>query len=228
MKKILGVALAFLMVFALAGPAAAYFEKDELVVSAYNASEEMGIDLGIVGDRIDNGFIQLTATEIAQLSAYDSMTFYSENNDDATFFDLYFAVTDSGLDNTTAAGLNLWGAQGGFQGTMNHYNAAGTETVTEAYNTIGGYVYNMNMTGIVPGNYAILGTDPAIGEIDVADFLAGDSMYLYQLRVDMDGTSFVGGSYIAEITASAVPVPGAVWLLGSALLGVVGLRRKMR
>jgi hypothetical protein len=33
-------------------------------------------------------------------------------------------------------------------------------------------------------------------------------------------------SYVATITASPVPVPGAVWLFGSALAGVVGLRHR--
>lgn len=31
----------------------------------------------------------------------------------------------------------------------------------------------------------------------------------------------------ANITVSAVPVPGALWLLGSGLIGVIGFRRKM-
>ncbi|MDD2761529.1 MAG: PEP-CTERM sorting domain-containing protein [Methylomonas sp.] len=30
------------------------------------------------------------------------------------------------------------------------------------------------------------------------------------------------------ITVSQVPVPGAIWLFGSALLGFIGLRRRAR
>ena len=36
------------------------------------------------------------------------------------------------------------------------------------------------------------------------------------------------GGEIDEITSSAAPIPGAVWLLGSGLVGLVGLRRKLK
>ncbi|MFW5425880.1 MAG: hypothetical protein ACKE8G_02470 [Methylophagaceae bacterium] len=36
------------------------------------------------------------------------------------------------------------------------------------------------------------------------------------------------GDWIRVITASAVPVPAAIWLFGSALFGLVGLRRKTK
>jgi len=34
--------------------------------------------------------------------------------------------------------------------------------------------------------------------------------------------------YWIEVGPSTVPVPGAVWLLGSGLIGLVGFRRKLR
>ena len=55
------------------------------------------------------------------------------------------------------------------------------------------------------------------GPLDIeGDFTEGDTLY---------------GSYgfngpITEITASPVPVPAAVWLLGSGLLGLIGIRRR--
>jgi len=48
---------------------------------------------------------------------------------------------------------------------------------------------------------------------------------------------FIGGNsdtpttndtYLANISVSAVPVPAAVWLMGSAMLGLVGVRRKQK
>ena len=34
--------------------------------------------------------------------------------------------------------------------------------------------------------------------------------------------------YLLDITATYVPIPGAVWLLGSGLIGLVGLRKKFK
>lgn len=56
-------------------------------------------------------------------------------------------------------------------------------------------------------------------ETGVWSFVTGDSTdYIYAIRTYEDGSS--------AVAPSAVPVPGAVWLLGSGLMGLVGLRRK--
>jgi hypothetical protein len=220
MKKFMGIAVALMMVFALAGQASAYFEAGQLMAVAYDDASEVALDLGAVDDA--TGLYQVDLTGISG----NSLTFLSERFDDGVYYDIYFALTDSSLTNDDAAGLSFWSAQGGFQTTMQHYNDAGTQMVTEPVNTIGGYTYTMTQSTIVPGNWAGLGTDPEVGEIALDDFLAGQNMFLYQLRVDESGQYFVGDGYVAELTANAVPVPGAVWLLGSALLGIVGIRRR--
>ena len=44
-----------------------------------------------------------------------------------------------------------------------------------------------------------------------------------------DGNGFGGGAdWDAVGVINAVPIPGAVWLLGSALMAMVGLRRKLK
>jgi hypothetical protein len=46
-----------------------------------------------------------------------------------------------------------------------------------------------------------------------------------------DGSAFPGADGIAEMTAysfNQVPIPGAIWLLGSGLVGLVGLRKKLK
>lgn len=56
-------------------------------------------------------------------------------------------------------------------------------------------------------------------EAGVWSFVSGDTTdYIYAIRTYEDGSS--------AVAPSAVPVPGAVWLLGSGLMGLVGLRRK--
>lgn len=46
--------------------------------------------------------------------------------------------------------------------------------------------------------------------------------------VSIDWKASSPGDYIRVITAAPVPVPAAVWFLGSGLLGLVGLRRKQQ
>jgi hypothetical protein len=222
MKKLMGITVALMMVFAFAGQASAYFEAGQLMAVVYDDANEIALDLGAVDNA--TGLYQV---DVSALSG-NSLTFLSERFDDGVYYDIYFALTDNSLTNTDAADLNFWSAQGGFQTTMAHYNAAGTQMVTEPVSTIGGYTYTMTQSTVVPGNWAGLGTDPEVGEIALDAFLDGQNMFLYQLRVDADGQYFVGDGYVAELTANAVPVPGAVWLLGSALLGIVGIRRKIK
>jgi len=42
-----------------------------------------------------------------------------------------------------------------------------------------------------------------------------------------DGNDPVVG-YFVEYEGTAIPIPSAVWLLGSGLIGIVGMRRRMR
>ncbi len=57
------------------------------------------------------------------------------------------------------------------------------------------------------------------GPLDIeGDFAAGDSLY----------GSYGWGGPITEITAASVPIPGAVWLLGSGLIGLFSIRRKKK
>jgi hypothetical protein len=72
-------------------------------------------------------------------------------------------------------------------------------------------------------NYTVLGTCPEemymawYGPMDIeGDFTQGDALY---------ASLGYGGSF-TEIVASPVPVPAAVWLLGSGLFGLIGIRRK--
>ncbi len=97
-----------------------------------------------------------------------------------------------------------------------------------------------NGTSALPGNPA---TPTTLGSTDLtyvghaATTAAGGTVsYLFTNLAAGDYSLWIGGngtgntttnqSYVATISASPVPVPGAVWLFGSALAGVVGLRRR--
>ena len=49
---------------------------------------------------------------------------------------------------------------------------------------------------------------------------------LRYLKVEKTSGGSGTGKFIDAVGVSAVPVPGAVWLMGSGLLGMIGLRRK--
>jgi hypothetical protein len=48
----------------------------------------------------------------------------------------------------------------------------------------------------------------------------------YTLAFAATGTSNKLGGFIDDVKLDAVPIPGAIWLLGSGLLGLVGIRRR--
>jgi hypothetical protein len=131
----------------------------------------------------------------------------------------------------------------------NAYNAADTDNNGTAFmaSNLTGDTYDMRMNGggTSPGQYVGFNPTPDDGEASLVGLANGDSitMYLFGYRrtgaLPSTGTYMVNGvlantAYLATIelnsdgtlTVSNVPVPGAVWLLGSGLLGLVGLRRK--
>ena len=84
------------------------------------------------------------------------------------------------------------------------------------------------------------GPDPVIGTGTVSlDVITGEEFYLAMgLMAGAGGVNATSQSlstlvgafdqpYAVEPAFAAVPVPGAVWLLGSALIGLVGVRRRV-
>ena len=58
--------------------------------------------------------------------------------------------------------------------------------------------------------------------------LAIDSIVLTALD-NGGGTAYLNSDFgFLEMSTSPTPIPGAAWLLGTGLVGLLGLRRKMR
>jgi hypothetical protein len=103
--------------------------------------------------------------------------------------------------------------------------------------------YNFGSDFINDSSYSIAGSDPAvtIGGDDVALGAPQNSAYVFDglymssydslsktLNISSAGWGDVGftGAGIDMTFAVVVPVPAAAWLFGSALIGLVGLKRK--
>jgi hypothetical protein len=92
--------------------------------------------------------------------------------------------------------------------------SAGTSPVVAYFDSVGS-------TDLPTGQIGSFAIDVTLGSWVFADQLGGtiaSSNYV----VNHIGTNYVVSS------ASAVPIPAAVWLLGSGLVGLVALRRRMR
>ena len=168
----------------------------------------------------------------------------------------YTGTVDSALDATTFSDLGLAGTS--FSGTVNYNYAVPPgpgntylDVVTSADITIGGTTYNF-VSPISPGDIGVTDNDLLFGDgfsismgdasgnllfLDVVDF-TGDTFsgiaptvfdYAFPPSegfVLLDGFGITMDGTLTSVTA--VPVPAAVWLFGSGLLGIFAVSRKRR
>ncbi len=244
MKKVFALGVTGLLMLGTASQASAYFEDGNLTMSVYDTAvqkKEMGIDLGAITD--------LSAQNVTLVSGLDftgwdrtsgGIGIYAENGDTVTYqLEGWFATTSStGItpfdDGSFTTAFDFTGKVRGAQYQYNladaNHNGIGTIPVENA----SGYNSNLNITS--PGGYSGLNNGAVNRE---AKLLAPGQeyvdMYLYHFTTDADWNIVqVGSSYEAVIQLQAdgdvvlnpVPVPGAIWLLGSGLAGLAGIRRR--
>ncbi|MGD8936474.1 MAG: VPLPA-CTERM sorting domain-containing protein [Thiogranum sp.] len=139
------------------------------------------------------------------------------NMDPNAYFDLSFGTTDvfDGVGNDLSVffvgapphdiGLSLF-ANGGSQSSTIHYNSVsytGYNVEDPAFATWAIYVMNIDLA-----DFSFLGTSP-----------------IEKIRLGIGNASAVP-SFVGAYNTTPVPVPAAVWLFGSGLLGLAGIARK--
>ena len=215
-------------IFAVAGNAAAY-TSDTLAVAFLDddTSTELVIEIG------DLTSLDLSASNV-ELAAAGSF------NLDYDRVGMFGYTTQTPIPGVTVQ-ERWFGLTADVEATVNSnlatsfVGAAGVVSLGEHSTSIlSSYNYGMNSDG--NGGYA--GYNNAYGSFGEAVIAAdGVDLYLYHfdafsnLVVDGDNSysaviSFNGDGSIVMNQTSAVPVPGALVLLGSGLVGLVGLRRK--
>lgn len=115
----------------------------------------------------------------------------------------HFAI-DAGIRPTAGAPYGMFGAF-----SMNSSIHSATWPDFDGTQIMGGYLIDYIEWRIT--------SDPVLTVTEFGDTMLGN-YYRYVLEFD----------YVAEFHGDPVPIPGAVWLFGSGLIGLVGIRKKFR
>ncbi|MBN1140911.1 MAG: VPLPA-CTERM sorting domain-containing protein [Deltaproteobacteria bacterium] len=249
MKKKLSLILAAVAcVFSFAGQAAAAFQEESTLVRVvYSRVEEVNhaTDLGVLA----NTLTPATATIALTANPFDLSMFPN-----STLADLqvaYFA-----LDNSVSNNKKIWvsGPESGMTytggATMQNVATSIQNNLLNSYETLSygaSYLLSIGYNGMSVNyeQYALDSFFSTIPGIDTTEANLADLAtvgYVEQTLYYMDPASeftrmsgvvastgvvirtLVDGTTV--INPSAVPLPGAFWLLGSGLVGLIGIRRK--
>jgi len=250
MKKKMIVLLAGALLTLGASNAMAYFEDYELIRVVYNAStgNEMATDLGNINTLLGNA---ASAGAAGYTVGGGSNAFTGGTNlgstADANLYVAYFA-----LDYSAGSSTNVWVSgtaatspnnAGQYEAMKNaagttffaNYMTPGTESV-QTMNGPGSNSFQENLSAN-PGTFAEY-VNPLAGEASLASLASGS--VAQNLFFWADGSVNGNGVKVLDILTNAdgsttltavpntpeVPIPAAAWLLGSGLMGLVGLRRK--
>ena len=242
-KKILVMAAVFMLVFSFAGQAMASFTSgSELIMVVYKnggTGNEVAVDLGSVStDKAPiSSTINLTPTSSFALSDFPS----------SSWSDLsvaFFAKTGSGylwISGPTAGGQSTTGGTlspllAGITQATTLYSGIASDGKALAVSSDGQSYWNqLDQNGVSVGMFAgyTSGGEVSLAALATTGYV-DQYLYFYDKATSASPMSGVAIAQIRTyangtvdlITVSSVPIPAAVWLLGSGLIGLVGIRRR--
>jgi hypothetical protein len=259
MKRKLSVLLAALMVFAVAGQAAAYFEDYHLIRAIYKVGSSVEVlnDLGLVGDLIGQtnkkvgfGTLETNLSDFGQGTTFDQLrvAYFAIDDGSASPHEVWLAGPAGGASSQTRKYGNITGAWANIQTYYSGLAGTGTGEVktTGVQSDPLSYYSKMNLGGTGIGQFNLFYPVGTSGEESLAALASGGVVEQYLYYFSHTGTSsafpVTPGVNVAMIqtyldaagsagtiinpAGAAVPVPAAVWLLGTGVIGLVGIRRR--
>ena len=190
-----------------------------------------------------------TSANSALIERLGGLAYYDDVADLTWLADANYAQT-SGFDadgrmywvdaNSWAAGLNVGGVDGwrlaDTDPALSGYNQTGSEMGNLFYNVLGGVAGN-SITTTHNANYDLFSNVQSLGYWSATEYAPNTNNAWLFVTADDGGQGLqdVYGKYLSMHAwavqsgdVSAVPVPAAVWLFGSGLVGLVGLARRKR
>lgn len=253
MKKFLGICAAGLLVMGMTAQAHAdYFGGDQLIRVVYqsdsNGTTEVLTDLGAISATGISPLSAATAGDSLDLASY----FTNVGKTGTTYQVAYFGVnqvyksgvtgyptqvwTSGAVGATETNASTLWtGARNSLNTIVTNMAATSTQTGSEDMSLTSSYFFKMDSYALANAG-SFDGFQPAFdGEIALsASVLSGSQDIFYWQKpatakwtaVDLGTitTTISGGKLVSSTTAT--PIPPSVLLLGSGLLGLIGIRRK--
>lgn len=106
------------------------------------------------------------------------------------------------------------------------WDATATSNKHQAWNNTGDVTApnTLDSTDVTYLGYSSTTTAGGMTSLTLSNLAAGQ--YSVWIGGNGDGKPTTNQQYIANISVSAVPIPAAAWLMGTGLLGLVGMKRK--
>jgi hypothetical protein len=225
MKKFIVVLATICLAFGAAGNALAYFDygaNSTLALSVYNAdtNAETGYDLGILGVdfNLSDSIANITTIDVGDLAS--TVSVYSAAYGYKSTFGLTTDITPTVSGSTITQFGNTVSQIFNFGYEHNDQTKSIAASATSSASSLFGI--NGSYKGIVSGGSPLL--QPNLSALDTDSF---SDIFLYQYT----GTTLVDTGVLrifstGQVDLNPVPVPGAVWLMASGLLGFIGVRRR--
>jgi hypothetical protein len=243
-KKMIALLAGALLTLGMAGNALAYFGNGELNLYAYSnlaASNEVGIDLGSMTSLLASGTTTtITAGESALtgLKSGASFVYAGLYGFDAATTNVWvvanqglspFAANLSNFANFQTANSLVNTGYSAATGQVNSFGPKGTTATNDYFGKLdkavnGQATYASLIAATIGGDFRTTLAADVVKSIYLMDVQHGSTNF-----VDTGATATFktnGDIVIAGATATPTPVPPSFFLMGSGLLGMIGLRRK--